>query len=94
MRLGSFELLAPLEAGGMGEVYRTRDTRLGRDAAKKVLPAELAGDADPWGRFEREARAAAALNHPNILTVSDMGTVDGDFSVARKSGDVYLLEGF
>jgi serine/threonine protein kinase len=73
-RLGRYEILAALGAGGMGEVYRARDSRLGRDVAIKVLPAALAGDPDRLDRFEREARAAAALNHPNILAVHDFGT--------------------
>src|SRR5512144_697341 len=61
----------------MGEVYRARDSRLGRDAAIKVLPAALAADADRLKRFEKEARSASALNHPNIVTVYDLGTSDG-----------------
>ena len=76
-RLGPYEILAPLGAGGMGEVYRARDGRLGREVAIKVLPAEVAGDAERLERFEREARAAAALNHPNILAVHDLGTHEG-----------------
>jgi len=73
-KLGPHEIVAPLGAGGMGEVYRARDTRLGRDVAVKVLPGEVAGDPERLQRFEREARAVAALNHPNILTVHDVGT--------------------
>lgn len=76
-RLGPYEILAPLGAGGMGEVYRARDTRLGRDVAIKVLPALLSRDAEPLRRFEQEARAAATLNHPNILAVFQMGTYEG-----------------
>ena len=64
VRLGVYEVLAPLGAGGMGEVYRARDTRLGREVAIKVLPASLAGDPDRLMRFEREAKTLAALNHP------------------------------
>jgi len=75
-RLGPYEVVAFIGAGGMGEVYRARDTRLGRDVAIKVLPAEFSADADRLGRFEQEARAAAALNHPNILAVYDLGTHD------------------
>ena len=77
IRLGPYEILGLLGAGGMGEVYRARDTRLGREVAVKVLPEGLAGDADRLRRFEREARAVAALNHPNILTVYDVGTHEG-----------------
>jgi WD40 repeat protein len=73
-RLGPYEVLGLLGAGGMGEVYRARDPRLEREVAVKVLPAEVAGDPERLARFEREARAVAALNHPNILTVFDVGT--------------------
>lgn len=76
-RLGPYEILAPLGAGGMGEVYRARDTRLDRSVAVKVLPDELALNPERLRRFEREARAVAALNHPHILTVHDIGTHDG-----------------
>ena len=76
-RLGPYEILALLGAGGMGEVYRARDTRLGRDVAIKVLPAEFASDPDRLRRFEQEARAVAALNHPNILAIHDIGTHEG-----------------
>ena len=75
-RLGPYEVLAPLGAGGMGEVYRARDTRLGREVAVKVLPAAFSADPDRLRRFEQEARAASALNHPNILTIYDVGTHD------------------
>ena len=67
--LGQYEVSAPLGAGGMGEVYRARDTKLGRDVAIKVLPEDLADDEERLARFEREARALAALNHPNIATL-------------------------
>jgi serine/threonine protein kinase len=76
-RLGPYEILSALGSGGMGEIYRARDPRLGRDVAIKVLPAEFSVDADRLRRFEQEARAAAALNHPNILTVHEIGTPDG-----------------
>jgi serine/threonine protein kinase len=76
-RLGPYEILSLVGAGGMGEVYRAKDPRLGRDVAIKVLPAEFSVDADRLRRFEQEARAAAALNHPNILTVHEIGTYDG-----------------
>ncbi len=75
--LGPYEIVAPIGAGGMGEVYRARDARLARDVAVKVLPAALAGDSDRLHRFENEARAAARLNHPNILQVYDVGRHDG-----------------
>src|ERR1700674_5288994 len=77
VRLGPYEILAPLGAGGMGEVYRARDTRLGREVAVKVLPGSFVGDPERLRRFEQEARAASALNHPNILTVHDFGTHEG-----------------
>ena len=76
-RLGPYEIAAQIGAGGMGEVYRARDTRLDRDVAVKVLPEHVAGDADRLRRFEQEARAAAALNHPNIIAVYDVGAYDG-----------------
>ena len=76
-RLGPYEILAPLGAGGMGEVYRARDTRLHRDVAVKVLPDRFAGSEDALSRFEREARAVAALSHPGILSLFDFGTSDG-----------------
>jgi len=73
-KLGPYEIQSLLGAGGMGEVYRARDTRLQRDVAVKVLPSSLAHDQDRLRRFEQEARAVAALNHPNLLTVFDVGT--------------------
>jgi Tol biopolymer transport system component len=76
-RLGPYEIFAPLGSGGMGEVYRARDARLGRDVAIKVLPEALAKDADRLRRFEQEARTIAALNHPNILGIHDIGAHDG-----------------
>jgi serine/threonine protein kinase/Tol biopolymer transport system component len=76
-KLGAYEIVALLGAGGMGEVYRARDTRLGRDVAIKVIPATFSTDTDRLQRFEQEARAAAALNHPNILAVHDVGTHAG-----------------
>ena len=76
-RLGPYEILDALGAGGMGEVYRARDSRLGRDVALKVLPADRARDPDRLRRFETEARAVAALTHPHILAVHDVGTEDG-----------------
>jgi hypothetical protein len=73
-RLGSYELLAPLGAGGMGEVWRARDTKLERDVAVKVLPKRVATDPEAIARFGREAKAIAALSHPNILAIHDFGT--------------------
>jgi eukaryotic-like serine/threonine-protein kinase len=81
-KLGPYEIVAPLGAGGMGEVYRARDTRLGRDVAIKVLPSHLSSNADLKARFEREARAISSLNHPHICTLHDVGHQDGiDFLV-------------
>ena len=87
-RLGQYEILTPLGAGGMGEVYRARDRKLGRDVAIKVLPPETAAARVALARFEREARAVAALSHPNILAIHDLGREDGRvFAVTE------LLEG-
>src|SRR6266849_6548570 len=87
-KLGPYEIVAPIGAGGMGEVYRARDTRLGREVAVKVLPASFATDADRLRRFEQEARAAGVLNHPNITAVYDIGTHEGAPYVVTE-----LLEG-
>ena len=76
-RLGPYEVLGPLGAGGMGEVYRARDTRLAREVAVKVLAEELAADVARLKRFEQEARAASSFNHPNIVTIFDIGTTNG-----------------
>jgi eukaryotic-like serine/threonine-protein kinase len=76
-RLGPYEILGPLGAGGMGEVYRARDSKLDRTVAIKVLPGHLIADADALMRFEREAKAVAALSHPNILAIFDFGTYEG-----------------
>ena len=87
-RLGPYEVVAPIAAGGMGEVYRARDTRLHRAVALKILPSVLAAAPERIERFAREARAAAAINHPNILAVYDVGTEsDPPFLVSE------LLEG-
>src|SRR5216117_3516232 len=72
-RLGPYEILSPLGAGGMGEVYRARDSRLGRDVAIKVLPQHLGSNAEVRARFEREARTVSSLNHPHICTLFDVG---------------------
>jgi eukaryotic-like serine/threonine-protein kinase len=76
-RLGTYEIIGLLGVGGMGEVYRARDARLGRDVAVKVLPSDLAARPDALTRFEREARAVAALSHPGILAIHDFGTANG-----------------
>jgi eukaryotic-like serine/threonine-protein kinase len=76
-KLGPYEILSPLGAGGMGEVYKARDRKLDRDVAVKVLPQTVANDPDALARFEREAKAVAALSHPNILAIHDFGTQDG-----------------
>src|SRR5262245_64828488 len=87
-RLGPYEILTPLGAGGMGEVYRARDTKLGRDVAIKVLPSSLSADTDRLHRFEQEACAAGALNHPNILVIHHIDThEDAPYIVSE------LLEG-
>src|ERR1700730_1916040 len=76
-RLGPYEVLAPVGAGGMGEVWRARDSRLSREVAIKVLPAAVASDPERLKRFEKEARAASALNHPSIVTIYDVGQTGG-----------------
>src|SRR5437867_9161339 len=76
-KLGPYEVSSPLGAGGMGEVYRARDTRLGRDVAIKVLPQHLSANSDVRARFEREARTVSSLNHPHICTLHDVGR-EGD----------------
>ena len=76
-RLGPYEIIDSIGAGGMGEVYRAHDARLGRDVAVKILPSIFLNDPDRLQRFEHEARAAGALNHPNILAVYDVGSIDG-----------------
>src|SRR5262245_23368787 len=87
-RLGPYELLAPLGAGGMGEVYRARDTRLAREVAIKVLPESVSSDPERLRRFEKEARSASALNHQNIVTVHDIGSEAGVSYIAME-----LVEG-
>lgn len=72
-KLGPYEIVAPLGAGGMGEVYRARDTRLGRDVAIKILPDALTEQPEARQRFEREARAISSLNHPHVCTLYDVG---------------------
>jgi Tol biopolymer transport system component/predicted Ser/Thr protein kinase len=85
--LAQYRVTASIGAGGMGEVYRATDTRLGRDVAIKVLPAAMAGHPERRQRFEQEARAASALNHPNILTVYDIGETDGTTYIAMELVD-------
>src|ERR1035437_9000889 len=76
-KLGPYEILAALGAGGMGEVYRARDTRLERRVAVKILPSHLSENPEAKQRFEREARTISSLNHPNICTLHDVGHQDG-----------------
>ena len=87
-KLGPYEVVAPLGAGGMGEVWRAHDSRLSRDVALKVLPDSVAQDATFLARFQAEARAASALNHPNIVIVYDVGQQDGRAFISME-----LLEG-
>src|SRR5947209_3463988 len=98
-RLGPYEIVAPLGAGGMGEVYRARDGKLNRDVAIKVLPAAFANDAQYMARFEREAQVLASLNHPNIATVYGieqcalvMELVEGPTLAERIAAGVVPLE--
>src|SRR5215216_216403 len=82
VRLGPYEIVTPLGAGGMGEVYRARDTRLGRDVAIKILPAQYAADPEWRRRLDREARAVSSLSHPHVCPLFDVGHQDGvDFLV-------------
>src|SRR5882672_3172219 len=87
-KLGPYELTAAIGAGGMGEVYRARDSRLNRDVAIKVLPPSFSSDPERLHHFEQEALAAAALNHPNILAVYDIGNQEGSPYIVSE-----LLEG-
>lgn len=92
-RLGVYELIAPLGAGGMGEVYRARDTRLGREVALKVLPGDLAHEPSSLARFEQEGRHVAALNHPNIVALYDVGMQDGVAYIVTELIDGASLRG-
>ena len=87
-RLDHYEILSPLGAGGMGEVYRARDTKLGRDVAFKVLPEAFAGDAERLARFQREAQVLASLNHPNIAQIYGVVDANGIRSIVME-----LVEG-
>src|SRR3989442_2175594 len=82
--LGPYEIGSALGAGGMGEVYRARDSRLGREVAVKVLPGDVATDQDRVRRFEQEARSASALDHPNIITIYDIGSADSTLYIAMQ----------
>ena len=90
-KLGPYEIVAPLGAGGMGEVYRARDAKLGREVAIKVLPAHLAGDAHAIERLEREARVLASASHPNIIAIFDFGSSDGLIYVVMELLDGHTL---
>jgi serine/threonine protein kinase len=92
-RLGPYEIVAPLGAGGMGEVYRARDTRLGREIAIKVLPEEVAASPDRLARFQREATTVAGLNHPNIVTLHSIEEVDGTRFLTMELVDGHDLTG-
>src|SRR6202030_244541 len=83
-RLGPYEVLAPIGAGGMGEVYRARDTQLEREVAIKVLPRALANDPERLARFDREAKILAALNHPNIAVIYGLVEADGQRALAME----------
>ena len=83
-KLGPYEIVALLGSGGMGEVYSARDPRLGREVAVKVLPQQFTGNSERTRRFEQEARAAGMLNHPNILTIYDIGSNNGNIYVVSE----------
>jgi eukaryotic-like serine/threonine-protein kinase len=93
-RLGPYEILAPLGAGGMGEVYKARDTKLHREVVIKTLRGEVASDADRVRRFEQEAQSASALNHPNIITIYEIGSQDGNLYIAMEFVDGMTLREF
>jgi len=85
---GAYEIVGPLGTGGMGEVYRARDSKLGRQVAIKVLGVEALANPDAVRRFRHEARAASSLNHPGIVTIHDIGELDGQFFIVME-----LVEG-
>src|ERR1051325_585914 len=87
-KLGRYQILSALGAGGMGEVYLAEDIRLNRKIALKVLPSDLINNRERLRRFEQEARAASALNHPNIITIHEIGSCDGVHFIAME-----LIEG-
>src|SRR5262245_6870805 len=87
-RFGPYEIVSVLGAGGMGEVYRAKDKKLGRDVALKILPTAFTAEPDRLRRFEQEARAAAALTHPNICTIYEIGEIGGIHFIAME-----LVEG-
>ena len=91
--LGSYEIVSALGAGAMGEVYRARDTRLGRDVALKVLPAHVTHDSSRIARFQSEARAASSLNHPNAVTIYEIGNDAGTWFIAAELIDGITLRG-
>ncbi|HSP91555.1 MAG TPA: serine/threonine-protein kinase, partial [Vicinamibacterales bacterium] len=91
-RLGPYEVIAPLGAGGMGEVYKAHDTRLGRDVAVKVLRAEFASDPDRRRRFEAESRAVAALNHPHICVLHDIGSANSPHATDGPAVEYLVME--
>ena len=90
-QFGRYDILCPLGAGGMGEVYRARDNRLGRDLAIKILSRKLSASKEDFERFEREARSASALNHPNIVTIFELGQVDSTYYIAMELVEGELL---
>ena len=91
-RLGPYEIAASIGAGGMGEVYKARDSRLGRDVAIKILRADVAGDVDRRTRFEREARVIAALNHPHICALFDVRRETPDDRAHAQPIDFLVME--
>src|SRR6266699_5089721 len=90
-QFGRYDILCPLGAGGMGEVYRARDNSLGRDLAIKILSRKLSASKQDFERFEREARSASALNHPNIVTIFELGQVDSTYYIAMELVEGELL---
>ncbi len=91
-RLGPYEIVAPLGAGGMGEVYRARDTKLGRDVAIKILPDAFVADSDRVARFQREAQLLATLNHPNIAAIYGLDETDGKAAIVLELVEGETLE--